>query len=58
MVRCRIRMNYNSDIPIATDGNQLQRCLLSIKMAVFMDGVCKNQLLSMKRAVFVDRNEK
>ena len=34
-------MNYNSDIPIATDGNQLPRCLLSIKMAVFMDRVCK-----------------
>ena len=55
VVWCRIRMNYNSDIPIATDGNQLQRRLLSIKMAFFMDGVCKNQLLSTKRAVFMDK---
>jgi hypothetical protein len=37
-------MNYNSDIPIATDGNQLPRRLLSIKMAVFMNGICKKYL--------------
>ena len=34
--------------------NSLQRCLLSIKMPVFMDRVCKNRLLSTKRVVFVD----
>ena len=33
----------------------VQRRLLSIKMAVFMDGVCKNELLSTKRAVFMDK---
>lgn len=51
-------MNYNSDIPIATDGNQLSRRLLSRKMAVFMDRVCKNHMLSMKRAVFMDKANK
>ena len=35
--------------------DSLQRCLLSIKMAVFMDGVCKNHILSTKRAVFMDK---
>ena len=35
--------------------SKVQRRLLSIKMAVFMDGVCKNQLLSTKRVVFMDR---
>ena len=54
VVWCRNRMNYNSDISIATDGNKLQRRLLSIKMAVFMDKVCKNHMLSTKRVVFVD----
>ena len=34
--------------------DSVQRRLLSIKMAVFMDGVCKNRLLSTKRVVFVD----
>ena len=31
------------------------RRMLSIKMAVFMDGVCKSQLLSTKRAAFMDK---
>ena len=35
--------------------DSVQRRLLSIKMAVFMDGVCKNELLSTKRAVFMDK---
>ena len=35
--------------------DSVQRRLLSIKTAVFMDGVCKNELLSTKRAVFMDR---
>ena len=35
--------------------DSVQRRLLSIKMAVFMDGVCKNQLLSTKRVVFMDK---
>jgi len=35
--------------------DRVQRRLLSIKMAVFMDGVCKNELLSTKRAVFMDK---
>ena len=40
----------NHQIP----SDSVQRRLLSIKMAVFMDRVCKNRLLSTKRAVFVD----
>jgi hypothetical protein len=47
-------MNYNSDIPIATDGNQLQRRLLFTDMAVFMDKANKRCELSTKRVVFVD----
>ena len=35
--------------------DSVQRRLLSIKMAVFMDGVYKNELLSTKRAVFMDK---
>ena len=35
--------------------DSMQRRLLSIKMAVFMDGVCKIQLLSTKMAVFMDK---
>ena len=35
--------------------DSVQRRLLSIKMAVFMEGVCKNELLSTKRAVFMDK---
>ena len=50
-------MNYNSDIPIATDGNQLQRRLLSMGIAVFMDKVIKSWGVSTKRVVLWTRYE-
>ena len=41
-------------LPHQSPATSVQRRLLSIKMAVFMDRVCKIQQLSTKRAVFVD----
>ena len=48
---CRVQF-----VPLTkSPSDSVQRRLLSIKMAVFMDGVCKNELLSTKMAVFMDR---
>ena len=51
MIPCRVQF-----VPLTkSPATQCKDVVLSIKMAVFMDGVCKNQLLSTKRAVFMDK---
>ncbi len=51
MIPCRGQF-----VPLTkSPSDSVQRRLLSIKMAFFMDRVSKNQLLSTKRAVFVDK---